>query len=205
MDSIPAKSIAASRRIELLCGFVRANRNRSRATRGLGLVEAMNFATLALVIAAIAVAGVARYMRHARAAEAIGSVSAMGTGCVAAYDRSDANDPSSGGHASRRFPTSANATIPSDRTTVSGRRYQSASYEWDAVPWRDLKFSMSQVQSYAYDFKSEGTGANASAKAIAEGDLDGDKEFSNYTLRILPDTSLSARVSSQIDIENGDE
>lgn len=165
----------------------------------------MNFATLALVIGAIAVAGVARYMRHARAAEAIGSVTAMGTGCVAAFDRSDANDPSSGGHASRRFPSSARETIPKDRTTISGRRYQSASYEWEAVPWRDLKFSMSQAQSYAYDFKSEGIGAAASANAIAEGDLDGDKDFSRYTLRIVPDTSLSARVASQIDIENGDE
>lgn len=173
--------------------------------RGVGLIEAMNFATLALVIGAVAVAGVARYMRHARAAEAIGSVTAMGTGCVAAYDRSDANEPTSGNHASRRFPSSATATVPADRTTVSGRRYQSASYEWDVVPWRDLKFSMSQVQSYAYDFQSEGIGAEAHARAIAEGDLDGDKEFSKYTLRISPDTSLSARVAGQIDIENGDE
>lgn len=171
----------------------------------MGVVEAMNFATLALVIGAIAVAGVARYMQHARTAEAMGSLTAMGTGAVAAYDRSDANDPSSGGHASRRFPTSARESIPKDKTTVSGRRYQSATYEWDTLPWTDLKFSMTQVQSYAYNFTSEGVGANAAARAVAEGDLDGDKDFSTYTLRIVPDTSLSARVAAQIDVENGDE
>lgn len=169
------------------------------------MVESMNFATLALVIAAIAVAGVARYMRHARTAEAMGSLTAMGTGCVAAFDRSDANDPSSGGHASRRFPTSARQSIPQDRTTISGRRYQSATYEWDVLPWTDLRFSMTQVQSYAYNFTSEGVGASASARATAEGDLDGDKKFSSYALQIVPDTSLSARVAAQIDIENGDE
>jgi len=185
-----------------LSGKIRTRRARER---GFGLIEAMNFATLALVIGAIAVAGVARYMRHARAAEAAASVTAIGTGCVAAFDRSDANEPSSGGHASRRFPTSASQTVPSDRTTVSGRRYQSASYEWDTVPWRELKFSMNQPQAYAYGFTSEGVGAEASAKATAEGDLDGDKEFSRYVLRVLPDASLSARVAGQIDIENGDE
>lgn len=169
------------------------------------MVEAMNFATLALVIAAVAVAGVARYMQHARTAEAMGSLTAMGSGCVAAFDRSDANDPSSGGHASRRFPTSARESVPKDRTTISGRRYQSATYEWDMIPWTELKFSMTQVQSYAYGFASEGVGANASARAIAAGDLDGDKVFSSYVLRIVPDTSLSARVAAQIDIENGDE
>ncbi len=165
----------------------------------------MNFATLALVIGAIAIAGVARYMQHARTAEAMGSLTALGTGSVAAFDRSDANDPSSGGHASRRFPTSARTSVPKDKTTVSGRRYQSATYEWDTLPWTELRFSMTQVQSYAYQFTSEGVGANASARVRAEGDLDGDKEFSTYALRVAPDTSLSARAASQIDVENGDE
>lgn len=179
-------------------------RARTRA-RGVAVIEVLNFATLALVIGAVAVAVVARYMRHARTAEATGALTAIGSGAVAAFDGSDANEPQSSGHASRRFPTSARESVPSDPTTLSGRKYQSARYEWDTVPWRELQFSMTQAQSYAYNFTSTGVGASASATAEAKGDLDGDRTFSSYKLQILPDPSLNAHAAALIDIDDGDE
>lgn len=177
-----------------------------RRSRGVTLVEVMNFATLACILGGVSVVGMARYVRHAKTAEAVNSVTAIATGAARAFDASDASEPStSNPHASRRFPRASKQSVPADRSDVSGSLYRSAAYEWEALPWRDLGFRLTQPQAYAYAFESVGVGTEAKATAIAEGDLDGDADFSQFRLAIGVDESRNAKVATTLEIEASDE
>jgi type IV pilus assembly protein PilA len=174
--------------------------------RGASLVEVLNFLSLATAIGIVAMVGVARYVRHSRTAEAISSVEAIARGAAAYYEKSDQNQPAGSTvdamRAMRHFPPSATATVPADVTKVQGTKYKSALGDWGASPWRELRFSIPQAQSFAYTFESEGAGQTAKAAAVARGDLDADGVWSEYRLGIRALDDGRAAVASEVERTN---
>jgi len=159
----------------------------------------MNFLALAGILSAIGMYGLARYVRHAKTAEAIGSLTSIAQESAAYYNASDATQPAGSTpeavHAMRHFPPASTKSVPPNADDVKGKRYQSAIADWNTSPWRELRFSISLPQYYAYSYESVGTGATAKATAIAQGDLDGDGEKSRYRITIAPDGAFNAQVS----------
>jgi hypothetical protein len=178
-------------------------------SRGVTFLEALNFVIISLVIGGIAMVGVARSLRHAKTAEATGALSNLGKAAAEFYERSDATQPAGSSpeaaHAMRQFPRPARASVPAELASIQGTAYKSDSSEWERSPWSDLHFAMSQKQYYAYSFDSKETGAKATAEAIAEGDLDGDKKTSRFSLAISADASFKAKVAASITSSDSEE
>lgn len=178
-------------------------------SRGISLVEVMNFVTLAAVLATLAMVGVAKYLRHSKTAEAVGTLTTIAKSAAATYNSSDSTQPTTSipaaARAMRHFPQSATVPVPEDAALLRGKRYRSSSADWAKTPWRDLSFSMPQPQYYRYDFQSSGVGATGVATVTAAGDLDGDGQTSLYSLRVAPDANLDAVVAPNVDIKDGEE
>ena len=178
---------------------VRLDRN---SERGVTLLEIANFVSLAMVIAALAMYGVARYVRHAKTAEAVGATHAIAQLAAEFFNASDGNQPAGtsqqSAKAMRHFPPASRATVPAEAADVRGKRYQSAISEWSTSPWSDLRFSMTQPQSYAYGFAAAGSGASATATATARGDLDDDGEPSTFSCSVTFDESLTAKAEPTV-------
>lgn len=182
-----------------LASTTAAPRARRRVfTRAFTAVELMNFVGLAAILSAIGMYALARYVRHAKTVEAVSSVTSLAGAAAEYYNMSDATQPAGAApravHAMRHFPPSSHVAVPEDPLLVRGKRYQSNLADWSASPWRDLRFSIVQPQSYQYSFEADGAGATAKARVTAEGDLDGDGMRSTYSLAITPDQSVSAQV-----------
>ena len=171
--------------------------------RGFTLLELMNFLALAGVLSAIGMYALARYVRHAKTAEAIGSVQSIAQESATYFAASDATQPAGttpeAAHAMRHFPPPSTHSVPPNEADVRGRKYQSAIADWNVSPWRELRFSISLPQYYAYSYESTGTGATAKATAIAQGDLDGNGERSKFRLSIAPDGAFAAQVSPNLE------
>jgi type II secretory pathway pseudopilin PulG len=177
---------------------VRSHRSGFTAS-GFTAIELMNFVALAAVLSAIGMYALARYVRHAKTVEAVSSVTALAGAAAEYYNTSDATQPAGATpqavHAMRHFPQSSRLPVPEDPLSVRGRRYQSNLADWSASPWRELRFSIVQPQCYQYSFEADGAGATAKAVVSAQGDLDDDGVRSLFSLSVLPDDALSAKVA----------
>jgi prepilin-type N-terminal cleavage/methylation domain-containing protein len=181
----------------------KARPGRRARTRGFTLLELMNVLTLLLVLLALGMYLFARYERHAKTVEAVTSVTTIARQAAAYYNTSEANAPAGftpeTSRVLRHFPPSSKASVPPDLRAVRGARYQSSPADWSYSPWRELNFSIPQPQYYAYGLSSSGVGASARATVIAQGDLDGDGDYSRYALSIAPDDNLTAIVSPTLE------
>lgn len=159
------------------------------------------------VLAALASYGVNRYVARAKAAEAINAVGRLAKDAAAAYSR----DSMSGAvtAAGTSAPVSHNLcagvaegqTVPADKASVRGSKYQSRPEEWSqgtySQGWRCLHFSIEQPQYYLYNYSSAGGGASGTTfEASAQGDLDGDGTLSKFALR----GQLAAGGASVLDV-----
>lgn len=158
----------------------------------------MNFVALAAVLSAVGMYALARYVRHGKTIEAVEAVNRLGTRAAEYFDASDATQPAGAAkqdaHAMRHFPPSSRASVPPDKESVRGQRYQSKLADWSGSPWKELRFNLVEPQSYRYNFHAQGTGGSARALVTAEGDLDGDGIRSTFSLTVEPDENLSAKV-----------
>lgn len=76
-----------------------------------------------------------------------------------------------------RFPTSA-PLVP--RQVPAASRYQSADADWQQVGWKDIGFSWSPPQYYAFGFETSRGGRKVTVRAI--GDFDGDGQHATFEL-----------------------
>jgi hypothetical protein len=166
--------------------------------RAFTATELMNFVALAAILSAIGMYALARYVRHAKTTEATSSVTKIAERSAEYYNRSDETQPQGASpqaiHAMRHFPPGARFGVPAEAISVRGQRYQSNNADWAASPWKELGFSIVQPQCYQYGFESEGAGAQAKATVTAEGDLDADGQRSKYSITIIPDDALTAKI-----------
>jgi hypothetical protein len=168
--------------------------------RGVTLVDVMNLVVVAAGVSAIGMYGAARYIRYTKTTEAVSEVNALAKSAAEFYDKSDANQPAGATIEAKRsmrtFPPSSKASVPADPLDVRGKRYQSSSVDWAVSPWKEMGFKLDQPQHYAYSFKSEGVGFQAAAKAIAEGDLNGNGTRSSYVVTVTPGSDAHALVGN---------
>ncbi len=77
--------------------------------------------------------------------------------------------------------------FPPRPANVAGKKYQSDPGDWTTgtsqAGWQCLKFTMTDPQYYIYNYESAGGGTDGSSfKTLANGDLNGDGNFSTFSL-----------------------
>jgi hypothetical protein len=79
-----------------------------------------------------------------------------------------------------RYPESVGAT---PRAVPSGKPVQDPPGTWDHPTWVSLGLSFSRPHSYSFEFESEERGRRSRYRAVARGDLDGDGQLSEFSVR----------------------
>jgi hypothetical protein len=133
------------------------------------------------ILAVLAISGVRKYLQNAKMAEALSSVSAIGRAAETSYETE--SPPTLCARASKPVPESINM--------VTGKKYQSSSVDWsrDAAAnagFACLHFDVDVPQYYQYDYDTTGSASRQAEgdgfRAIAKGDLNGDRHTSSFIL-----------------------
>jgi type IV pilus assembly protein PilA len=144
------------------------------------------------VLSALAVYGVRKYIFNAKTAEARNAVGQMAKDAKASYERDSTPGAilplgTTAGLANN-LCTSASVSVPKDKTSIAGQKYQSAPSEWNAdidqfnMGFSCLHFAMSDPQYFMYDYAGT-AGTTGTFAAIGMGDLDGNGVTSTFSLR----------------------
>ena len=136
------------------------------------------------ILAALGISGFRSYLSAAKGAEGQNGAMVLARGVAECTQQKQA---SSG---SLTLPASA-PPVPSSLSQVSGRKYQSSPSDWSADAYTCANFSMTMPQYFQYEWQLD---TPTSGRAIARGDIDGDRLGANQVHRRGPGPREHARV-----------
>ena len=171
--------------------MIRTIRHKMRKNRGFTLVELMIVVAIVGILAALAIYGVSKYMKSSKTAEARNSLGQISKDAAAAFTREKMAGSllAAGGTAevANTLCTSAANKVPSSKTLIQGKKYQSSSAsdaDWQlgsaTEGWKCLRFTMEAPQYFMYGYTSPSL---TTFSTTAEGDLDGDTTTSTFTIQ----------------------
>jgi hypothetical protein len=138
--------------------------------RSLTPVEAAFCVALCGSVLAVGVPAFVRDLHASRLVEPIDGLNRIAAAAAARAARGGAS----------RYPESAPRT---PREVPSGAPARDPPGTWDHPTWVSLGLSFSRPHSYSFEFESERRGRRSRYTAVARGDLDGDGQLSEFSIR----------------------
>lgn len=139
--------------------------------RSLSPVEA---ALCVAVGGSILAVGIPAFIRHLHASRLVEPIEGLQriAGAAAVLVDSEPGKP--------RYPASVG---PTPAEIPAGEPALDPPGSWDHPTWHSLRFGFTRPHSYSFEFQSEARGRRARYRAFARGDLDGDGEPSEFSVR----------------------
>ncbi|TNE49528.1 MAG: prepilin-type N-terminal cleavage/methylation domain-containing protein [Deltaproteobacteria bacterium] len=163
-----------------------------RNQKGFTLIELMIVVAIIGILAAVAIPAFLKFIRKSKTSEAGINIKSIGDGAISWFDAEHSN--SNGDPVAKHFPNTLSptdvgntgATVPTDAPCKSANGtplYTKNSANWEAEPWKSIKFGINKAHYFQYQYLPTSTGTASQFTIWARANLDCDGTESTYTVR----------------------